>query len=63
MRLFLFLFMAYVTASCAYDENLLSVEAFDEQVNNSCQVTLRLKIVNNTSDTLDNVRVRYFFEL
>lgn len=36
------------------------VESFDEQGNNSGQVTLRLRITNNSPNTLNDVRVRYF---
>lgn len=36
------------------------VEAFDEQENNASQLTLRLRITNASSDTLNNVRARYF---
>ena len=54
------LFMASAMIGCAYAQNLVSVEAFDEQGNNPSQLTLRLKLTNNTSDTLKDVRVRYF---
>ncbi len=54
------LFMASAMISCAYAQNIVSVEAFDEQGNNPSQLTLRLKLTNNTSDTLNDVRARYF---
>lgn len=54
------LFMASAMIGCAYAQNLVSVEAFDEQGNNPSQLTLRLKLTNNTSDTLNDVRARYF---
>ena len=54
------LFMASAMISYAYAQNLVSVEAFDEQGNNPSQLTLRLKLTNNTSDTLNDVRARYF---
>lgn len=41
-------------------QNIISVEAFDEQTNNPSQMTLRLKLVNNSSETLDNVRAVYY---
>lgn len=52
--------MASAMFGCAYAQNLVSVEAFDEQGNNPSQLTLRLKLTNNTSDTLNDVRARYF---
>ena len=51
-------FLALSSHICA--QNLASVEAFDEQGNNSSQLTLRLRITNASSDTLNNVRARYF---
>lgn len=54
------LFMVSAMIGCAYAQNLVSVEAFDEQGNNPSQLTLRLKLTNNTSDTLNDVRARYF---
>jgi hypothetical protein len=45
---------------CAYAQNLVSVEAFDEQGNNPSQLTLRLKLTNNTSNTLNDVHAKYF---
>ena len=42
------------------EQNPISVEAFDEQRNNSSQLTLRLKVTNNTDDTLYNVHAKYF---
>ncbi|MBQ7078469.1 MAG: hypothetical protein IJM92_02125 [Fibrobacter sp.] len=54
------LFMASAMIGCAYAQNLVSVEAFDEQGNNPSQLTLRLKLTNKTSDTLNDVHARYF---
>ena len=45
---------------CAYAQNLVSVEAFDEQGSNPSQLTLRLKLTNNTSNTLNDVHAKYF---
>lgn len=42
------------------EQNPISVEAFDEQRNNSSQLTLQLKVTNNTDDTLYNVHAKYF---
>lgn len=36
----------------AYSQNIISIEAFDEQPNNTSQITLRARISNNTKDTL-----------
>lgn len=54
----LFFFLAISSHICA--QNIASVEAFDEQGNNPSQLTLRLRITNASSDTLNNVRARYF---
>lgn len=51
-------FLAISSHICA--QNIASVEAFDEQGNNPSQLTLRLRITNASSDTLNNVRARYF---
>ena len=45
---------------CAYAQNPVSVEALDEQGNNPSQLTLRLKLTNNTSNTLNDVHAKYF---
>lgn len=52
--------MASAMFGCAYAQNLVSVEAFDEQGNNPSQLTLRLKLTNNTSNTLNDVHAKYF---
>lgn len=44
----------------AFAQIPVTVEAFDEQGNNQSQITLRLRMTNNTSDTLSGVRARYF---
>ncbi|WP_295070949.1 hypothetical protein [uncultured Fibrobacter sp.] len=49
-----FAWVGVASAASAY------VEAFDEQENNASQLTLRLRITNASSDTLNNVRARYF---
>lgn len=46
--------------SLAFAKNSITVEAFDEQGNNPGQISLRLRLANETADTLSNVRVRYF---
>lgn len=46
--------------SSVFAQNTLYVEAFDEQGNNLSQLTLRIRVANNSSDTLRNVHVRYF---
>ena len=48
--------------ACVYAQNPVIVEAFDEQGNNSSRMTLRLKLTNNTSDTLSDVRATYFLD-
>ncbi|WP_173475430.1 hypothetical protein [Fibrobacter succinogenes] len=52
---FLLAFFGFV-----YAQSPISVEAYDEQGNNQSQITLRLKLINNTSDTLYNIHARYF---
>ncbi len=52
--------MASAMFGCAYAQNIVSVEAFDEQGNNPSQLTLRLKLTNNTSSTLNDVHAKYF---
>lgn len=54
------LFAMSAAFSCVYAQSLVSVEAFDEQINNPNQLTLRLKLTNNSSDTLENVQAKYF---
>lgn len=56
------LFAMSAAFSCAYAQSLVSVEAFDEQVDNPNQLTLRLKLTNNSSDTLENVQAKYFLD-
>lgn len=51
-------FLVISSHICA--QNIAFVEAFDEQGNNASQLTLRLRITNVSSDTLNNVRARYF---
>lgn len=58
MKFVLFL-LAFSFATLFAQERLV-VEAFDEQANNSSQITLRLRVTNNTTDTLTNIRARYF---
>ena len=60
MKTFFSLFCLCFALCNVYAQNPISVEAFDEQGNNPVQVTLRLKITNNTSDTLYNVCAKYF---
>ena len=55
--------MTAIITSSAFAQNFISVQAFDEQRDNPNQLTLRLKITNNSSDTLKNVRARYFLDL
>lgn len=43
-----------------YAQNPVSVEAFDEQGNNPSQLTLRLRITNNSTDTLNDVQTKYY---
>jgi len=54
------IFMAFAMMGCVHAQNLVSVEAFDEQGNNPSQLTLRLKLTNNTSNTLNDVHAKYF---
>lgn len=50
-------------AGYAYAQGPVSVEAFDEQMNNPSQMTLRLKLTNNTNQALNDVSVRYYLPL
>lgn len=43
-------------------QNVISVEAFDEQGGNPGQMTLRLRVVNGGADTVEGVRLRYFLK-
>ena len=60
MKILQGLIVASAMFGCAYAQKSISVEAFDEQGGNPSQLTLRLKLTNNTSDTLNDVRARYF---
>lgn len=51
-----------LAAAIALAQSPISVEAFDEQGNNPSQLTLRLRLTNNSPDTLENVRTRYFLQ-
>lgn len=52
---------AFAFVSLAFSQDV-TVEAFDEQQNNSSHLTLRLRVLNNSLDTLRDVRVRYFLD-
>lgn len=41
----------------------LHVEAYDEQINNNRQITLRLRAVNSTNETFNNVRLTYYMPI
>lgn len=51
-----------LAAAITLAQSPISVEAFDEQGNNPSQLTLRLRLTNNSPDTLENVRTRYFLQ-
>ena len=44
----------------AWAQSNILVEAYDEEWNNPNQITLRLRLINLSQDTLTNVRLRYF---
>ncbi|MDD5943878.1 hypothetical protein [Fibrobacter sp.] len=44
----------------SWAQSSLLVEAYDEEWNNSSQITLRVRLTNSLRDTLKNVRLRYF---
>ena len=46
----------------AFSTPSIFVETFDEQSNNPTQLTLRLKITNNTPDTLKNIKASYYLK-
>ncbi len=60
MKLFYTLICICSFFSFAFSQIPISVEAFDEQGNNPKHLTLRLRLTNNTPDTLYNVHVKYF---
>lgn len=60
MRTYLVFLVALAISSYACAQNFVSVEAFDEQGNNASQLTLRLRVINASLNTLNNVRARYF---
>ena len=53
---------AFLACSCVWAQSGLSVEAFDEQSNNNTQLTLRLRLKNNTAETLNNIQAKYLIE-
>ena len=59
---FRFYIVICLVAAIALAQSPVSVEAFDEQGNNPSQLTLRLRLTNNSPDTLENVRTRYFLQ-
>lgn len=52
--------LAVISTFCLAAQNPVFVEALDEQFNNPSQITLRIRITNNSQETLKNVRARYF---
>lgn len=46
----------------AFSTPSIFVETFDEQSNNPTQLTLRLKITNNTPDTLKDIKATYYLK-
>ena len=53
---------AFLACSFVWAQSGLTVEAFDEQSNNNTQLTLRLRLKNNTAETLKNVQAKYLIE-
>lgn len=60
MRFFL-LKVIFVCFFCqnVFAGNVIWAETYDEQSNNSNQASIRLRILNNSSDTLNNIQIRY----
>ncbi|SHK44629.1 FlgD Ig-like domain-containing protein [Fibrobacter sp. UWOV1] len=52
----------FLVCSCIWAQSGLTVEAFDEQSNNNTQLTLRLRLKNNTAETLNNIQAKYLIE-
>lgn len=52
----------FLVCSCIWAQSGLTVEAFDEQSNNNTQLTLRLRLKNNTAETLSNIQAKYLIE-
>ena len=54
------LFALASICSLAFAQTGLHVEAFDEQLYNSTQATIRLRVVNSTNETYNNVSLKYY---
>ncbi len=48
--------------SFVFAQTGIHVEAYDEQMVNNRQVTLRLRVVNSTNETFNNVRLVYYMQ-
>ncbi len=55
------LLILFVLAIVTFSQEPLSVLAYDEQSNNESAVTLRVKVINNSPHTFENVELRYYF--
>ena len=53
------IFFVLVFCTVVYASPMVSVEAYDEQQNNPSYLTLRIRITNNTQDSLHNIRMKY----
>lgn len=60
MRIFYKIFLFFSLTCYTFASTPVSVEAYDEQKNNPNHLTLKIRINNNTLDTLKNVVIRYF---
>ena len=49
--------------SFVFAQTGLYVEAYDEQIHNNRQITLRLRAVNSTNETFNNVRLTYYMPI
>lgn len=59
----IFFFSIFLTLyNIAFSTPSIFVETFDEQSNNPTQLTLRLKITNNTPDTLKDIKASYYLK-
>lgn len=59
IRNILFVFLFCLIAHTLSFANGISVDAYDEQRNNPGFLTLRLRVTNNTEDSLRNVQLKY----
>ena len=55
------LLVLLVLTAISFSQEMLAVQAYDEQPDNESSLTLRVKVVNNSPHTFENVELRYYF--